>query len=157
MNMKRKPTVKAPPRGGDAAAAWEHHLKPEDKEQLAEQYRTEQARKMNLGKTVVLLIVAVNAVLAFVSIFTGFNAILFGARVLMCIALFLGAPGIKPLFAAGALVSVIIISGNWLNPGDAPMYRVVFNIIDSACLIVSSLILFVDENVSDYLYMKRNG
>lgn len=154
---EKKPKVKTPPRGGDAAAAWEHHLKPHEKEALAEQYRAEQARKLAFGKKMTHLIVAVNAGLAVGSIFTGFDPVVFGARVLMCIALFLGAPGIKMLFAGGAFLCVIILSRVWMLPDGSETYQIVFSIIESAVLIVSSIIIIVDENISDYLYKKRNG
>lgn len=160
-DTKKKPTVKTPPRGGDAAAAWEHHLTPEDKEALAQQYKEEQERMLMLGRRVVLIIVAVNAVTVIISSIVSFDMTLFVARVLMCIALFLGAPGIKPLFCAGAVFSVLIISGVWLYPADPEAvvgtFRTVISIIESACLVVSSLILLIDENVSEYMYARRNG
>ena|GEM_PF-2704782 len=151
----KKNKIKTPPRGGDAAAAWEHHLKPHEKEALAQEYQAQQAQKLELGKKVLLLIVSVNAGLAVASIFTGFNAILFGARLLMCLALFLCAPGIKLLFPVGALASVVMLSAVWMNPADSETFSVVFSVVETACLIVSSLILLIDENVSEYIYAKQ--
>ncbi|MCL2078540.1 MAG: hypothetical protein FWH17_01710 [Oscillospiraceae bacterium] len=155
--MKRKPAVKTPPRGGDAAAAWDHNLKPHEKEKLVEVYREEQARKMNAGRTAALTIAALNAAFAIASLIMGAEIIICAARLVISAGLYFGVPGIRIIFAAGTLVFLILLIGAGINANEAGIFMPVFKITDGVLMAASAITMFASETMSDYFYSKRNG
>jgi len=157
--LKRKESEKKkqPQIGGAAAAAWEHHLTAEAKEKLGEEYAAELRRKHDRGKNIVLTISAVNLGLALVSIFIYFNTFAFIAQILLSIILFFAIPGNRVFFPVGVIVIIFLSQGGWTTSPDYGVFRVVLTAINTFFLAISTIVLFANQNVSDYLYTKRYG
>ena len=157
--MKRKTTGKSkqPQIGGAAAAAWEHHLTPEAKERLGEEYAAELKRKHDAGKLAVLIISATNLGLALMSLFISFNLVTFAVQVLLSVFLFFGLPGARVLFAIGVVLIIILSGGGWTVYPDYGYFRVVFTAVNTILPAIGAILLFASSNIADYLYTKRYG
>ena len=151
-NKKKQPQI-----GGAAAAAWEHHLTPEAKEKLGEEYAAELRRKHDIGKNIVLTISAVNLGFALVSIFFNFNVFAFIVQILLSIILFFAIPGNRVFLLVGVVVIIFLSQGGWTTYPDYSVFRVIFTALNTFFLASSTILLFANPNVSDYLYTKRYG
>jgi len=157
LNQKKENKKKQPQIGGAAAAAWEHHLTDEAKEQLGEEYGEMLKRNYDIGRKFVLAIVAVNLLLAIISIFLNFNVVALIAQILLSVVLYFVPPGSKAIFAVGIVVILVSSRGGW-SVGEAySVLTIIFTALNTFFLALSAIFILVNANISDYLYTKRYG
>jgi len=157
LKLKKSKKSKQPQIGGAAAAAWEHHLTPEKKEELGEEYAAELKRKYDIGKRTVLAIAVLNLLLAHMSIFLGFNIAAFIIQFLLSVILIFVLPGVRVIFITGAALVIFLSQGTWAFNADYGVLPLVFTIVNIAFFVVSAILLLASSNVADYLYTKRYG
>lgn len=154
---QKKKKTQIPQIGGDAAAAWDHHLTPEAKEALGLAYEQEQLVNQQFGKYLVVGTAIFNICLALAMAITHLNIAALIVQVVISVVLFLGIPGVKAFFAAGAATILFLVATAWPDAAESGVVSVVFASINCLTLIVSSVILFANDYASDYLYSKRYG
>ncbi|MDR2589865.1 MAG: hypothetical protein LBC71_02590 [Oscillospiraceae bacterium] len=150
--MKKIKKIKTPPHGGASAAAWEHHLKPHQKEELAEYHRLLQEHKQVVGKKILTALVIINLALAIFSVVFTFNFVLLVIRVAPSVILYLRFSWSKVVFLLGTLISIFIVSTIWATITEAGIVSIVAAISGIAVMLVTSLLIFANEALSDYMY-----
>jgi hypothetical protein len=154
---KMNPALKCTVCGHSNAAA-DGHMDAEAGEKTPEQFQAAQERMYHTGKAIVFTIATLNIILSVISFFTDFDFISLIVQIALSIALYRGVRWVKYLFAAGSVISVILIlyaftSGNF----DMPNVLIGFLIFCLIFSVFSAIFLFVSKSVSAFLYAQRNG
>jgi hypothetical protein len=143
--------------GHDNATA-DSHLSPEEREEKLTFFEVAQERMYSTGKTIVFTIATINIVLSVISFFIEFNFLPLAVQIALSIALYRGVRWVRYLFAAGAVLSVILIL-YLLTVVDSDMsfFLVGFFIFMLVYSISSALLLFANKSVGAFLYAQKNG
>ena len=138
-----------------------------EKEQAWVEFQKRQNIRIRIGKTIVIIIAAVNFIWSIINAFTGQNPLLaiftVVVQLILSIALIMGVGWIRYLFAIVAGLSVISGLASFINPNSALMLSdptalaIVFVLLSIAFNIASCILLFFNKCVSEFLYAQKTS
>lgn len=121
-------------------------------------FEASQSKRYFVGKVIVMVIASLNILLSIMSSVVNFNIFLLLIQIALSVALFLGVSWVRYLFAIGSALSAI--SGLYLLMvviSGQPVWITVFLIFAVLFNIVSCILLFANNGVSEFLYAQKNG
>lgn len=131
----------------------------DDQRKLAlAEFEAKQGKRHFIGKLIVMIIALLNILFSVMSAIANFNIFSLIIQITLSIALFLGVTWVRYLFAIGSGLSVML--GFYLLMvviSDPPVLITVFLVTNMAFNIISSILLFTNKCVSEFLYAQKNG
>ena len=134
------------------------NLTPEQKEQALMEFEAKQEKRYAIGKTIIIFVVIMDIVLSVFSAIINLNIFTLIISIVFSIMLVSGQPVVRYLFAVKSVLNIIVIS-YVLTSGEIilPTWAVVVLMAQLAYCIASSVLLFVSQCVTEYMYAKKNG
>ncbi|MCL6457873.1 MAG: MerR family transcriptional regulator [Gorillibacterium sp.] len=132
----------------------------EEREQQYQQYLKRQKGQFTRGKVIVFSLAAINMMSALISAVYDFHFLSLALNIIFSIALFFGVTWIRYFFALaatyGVFSSVVLILGhaNELNLTTGLILLILLQMIYG---VVSSVLLFRSQAISEFMYAQKNG
>lgn len=134
------------------------NLTEQEREKVLEEFDAKQERQYKRGRIIVFIIAIVNIIGSIVSSFSNFNLFTLIVQIILSIALLCGVSWVRYLFAAGSALGSILMLYALVHAGpNIPAYLTVIAVTYLIYCIISSIVLFVNKSVSEFLYRQKNG
>ena len=133
------------------------NLKNVTKEQALRNFEIKQERQMRIGRIIVFIIALVNIISSIFSAFVEFNFISLIVQIALSIALFSGVTWVRYFFAVGTALSAVFGLYALFTTAELPIFSVVYVLAITLFSIISSILLFANKCVDEFLYSQKNG
>ena len=134
------------------------NLTKEQKEQALQEFNAKKQRQYEIGKVIILFVVIMDIALSVFSAIINLNIFTLIISIVLSIMLFTGQPFVRYIFAAKSVLNIVVISYVLTSVEIIlPTWAIVVLMTQLAYCIAASVLLFVSNCVSEYMYNKKNG
>ena len=133
---------------------------PQDSEQALQKFKQNQASMQNMGRRIVFVIAAANAIFSFFSFFQNWNIISLIVQVVLSVALFCGVAWVRYLFIIGSVLGVVVtiaVLPEIMTDSRVPAGLIILLAANVAFAIASAVLLLANKGVREFLYSQKNG
>jgi len=133
------------------------NLTPEQKERALQEFNAKKQRQFEIGKVIIICVVISDILMSALSAIVNLNIGILIMSIVFSVMLFTGNPVIRYVFAAKSLVNIGVIFYVLTSPEIiVPTWGIVVLMTQLAYCIAASVLLFVSQCVSEYMYNKNN-